>query len=436
MKFKKPINENYCGTVVVIQNIIPLENCDNIQSTIIFGNSIIISKDATVGDVGVYFPAETQLSDEYAKANNLYRHSEKNADTEKKGYIEDNRRIKTMKMRGNRSCGLFMPLTSISTFIEPDYLNEGDVFDEIKGTPICNKYIVIRKTKGMGGGNKGNKYIKKSKLIENQFRFHATTSQFGKNAHVFNEDDIASITYKLHGTSLVTSKVLCKKSVNIFYKLMRLLGMKVVDTEYNNIYSSRKVIKNDDMNMSMSDYYEIDIWGMANDRIKQFLMDGMTIYAEIVGYLPTGAAIQSGSKGVFDYGCDDNTFEVYIYRITYTNPNGDVFEFSTKQVQDWCRERGFNPVPELFYGRVKDILALKSDSVDENLELGDNLMNVIRDFYLEKDCYMCKNKIPAEGIVIRKETNGFDAFKFKSFRFLEMETKLLDKGTEDIEETG
>ncbi len=47
---------------------------------------------------------------------------------------------------------------------------------------------------------------------------------------------------------------------------------------------------------------------------------------------------------------------------------------------------------------------------------------------------MCKNKVPAEGIVVRKETNGIDAFKFKSFAFLERETNMLDKEIEDIEE--
>ena len=443
MKFKKPDNENYCATVVRIKNIIPLEKCDYIQSTIIFGNSIIIGKDTNVDDVGIYFPAETQLSDEYARENNLYRHTEKNADPNKKGYLEDNRRIRTMKMRGNRSCGLFMPLTSLKNLIWGDSiditkLNELDAFDEIKGTPICNKYIVVRKNKGMGN-QKGKKRIKKSKLIENQFRFQVDTSQLGKNIHVFNKTDITSITYKLHGTSAVVSKLICKKTVNIFYKFLRLLGIKIVDTEYDNIYSSRKVIKNDDMSMRHS-FYDIDIWGLANEKLKEYLMDGMTIYSEIVGFLPTGGEIQKG----YDYGCDDNCFEIYIYRITYTNPHGDVFEFSAKQVQDWCKERGLNPVPELFYNKIIEIFEWKDDIIfnhdayseyyDDDLSWEENLLAILRDKYLEKDCWMCKNKVPAEGIVVRKETNGIDAFKFKSFAFLERETNMLDKEIEDIEE--
>jgi len=52
----------------------------------------------------------------------------------------------------------------------------------------------------------------------------------------------------------------------------------------------------------------------------------------------------------------------------------------------------------------------------------------------EKNCFMCKNSVPEEGIVIRKEgLFGYDAFKLKSFRFLEFESAELDKGQSDME---
>lgn len=439
MRFKKPINENYCATIVEIKSIIPLEGCDNIQSTIIFGNSIIIGKDTNVGDIGIYFPAETQLSDEFARMNNLYRHTEKNNDPEKKGYIEDNRRIRTMKMRGNKSCGLFMPLESLTHFIDINMLEIGDAFDELKGTPICNKYIVEKK-KSQGPNKQKKKEKKESKLIDGQFRFHDDTSQFGKNIHKFKPDDIIGISYKMHGTSGVISKVICKKSINWFYKLLRLLGIKVVDTEYANIYSSRRIVKNDDMNKPQDHFYKVDIWKLANDRIKEFLMDGMTAYVEIVGFLPNGGAIQKGLKGkAFDYGCVANEFDIYIYRLTYTNPSGQVFEFSFKQVQYWCKQRGLKAVPELYYGTVENIFSEyrkegHADYYNAEQSYSNNLIHVLRERYLEQDCWMCKNKLPAEGIVIRRETMDLEAYKFKSFRFLEMETKMLDKGEEDIEE--
>src|SRR5689334_22227169 len=109
MKFQAPANTNYAATVVTIKNIIPLENCDNIVATSLFGFQAITSKDTTVGTTGIVFPAECQLSDEFCKQNNLYRHGEFNVDHGKAGYLEDNRRVRAIKFRGHRSDCLFMP---------------------------------------------------------------------------------------------------------------------------------------------------------------------------------------------------------------------------------------------------------------------------------------------------------------------------------------
>jgi hypothetical protein len=62
---------------------------------------------------GIYFPVECKLSDEFLKNNNLYRHNEKNINIEKKGYFEDNGRIKAAKFRGHISNGFFIELESL-----------------------------------------------------------------------------------------------------------------------------------------------------------------------------------------------------------------------------------------------------------------------------------------------------------------------------------
>src|SRR5882757_4597068 len=99
MKLKPPVNANYDATVVHIKTLIPLANCDNVVATPIHGYQAIVGKDTVVGDRGILFTAETQLSDEYVRANNLYRHAEKNTDVTQSGYIEDNRRVKALKFR-------------------------------------------------------------------------------------------------------------------------------------------------------------------------------------------------------------------------------------------------------------------------------------------------------------------------------------------------
>jgi len=108
-----------------------------------------------------------------------------------------------------------------------------------------------------------------------------------------------------------------------------------------------------------------------------------------------------------------------------------VFEFSAKQVQEFCIMNGLNVVPELYYGRAIDL--------DESLKSGErfheNLLAKLKEKYNEKDCFMCKNTLPEEGAVVRIERVEFEAYKLKSERFYERETKLLDKCEVDIEES-
>jgi hypothetical protein len=316
-----------------------------------------------------------------------------------------------------------------------------------------------------------------------------------RNLHRIHPEDLISISYKLHGTSCISSKILCKKPLKWNEKILKKLGVNIVNTEYDYIYSSRKVIKNEELNPNPQHYYNEDIWKLANDIIAPFLSNGLSVYYEIVGNLPSGAAIQkdydygysldnfsnnpiqigdkvvkgksnkpfkSGNlintvKGVINHSElnipaytfeEDNSmvecrkcykykeptpFGIYIYRITYTNNDGKVFEFSAKQVQDFCKEYGLNAVPELFYGYAKDLLKIDSDNKFYLEHWQTHFLSTLKNKYNDKDCYMCSNIVPEEGCVIRIENNSFEAYKVKSSLFYEKETKQLDKGEIDIE---
>ncbi len=454
-KFSVRGNANYCATVVKIANIIPLDGRDNIVGTLIFGNHVIVSKDTKVGDMGIYFPVETALSDIFLKENNLYRDSSLNKNQEAKGYFEKNRRIRCMKFGGHKSEGLFMPLSSVSVFTN-DVPELGTDFDYIDEQLVCEKYIIKQNFPTQGNKeSKQNKRLKRiSKLIEKQFAFHKDTAMFGKNLHQFNLDDVISITYKMHGTSAIFSKVNCKKPLTRIERFLKRLGVNVVDTQYDNIYASRKVVKNQYLNPKNSaGFYDVDIWGLANEVIAPCLDNGMTVYAEIVGFQPTGKAIQSIKAGVYNYGCrftkaedyngktgiemhDMGLFEIYVYRITSTNIDGVKHEWSAKQVQQWCKSRGLKAVPEMFYGYVQDYMENTNKPYDpENFrELWLECMMTDAGFYMEKECFMCKDPVPTEGVVIRKETLELEAYKLKCFRFRAAETKELDEGNENIED--
>lgn len=46
-------NKNYCATIVKIDNIHPLDKCDNINGTNIFNNHYIVPNTTKIGDIGV-----------------------------------------------------------------------------------------------------------------------------------------------------------------------------------------------------------------------------------------------------------------------------------------------------------------------------------------------------------------------------------------------
>ena len=440
MKLNKPKNSNYAAVVVEIKTLVPLENCDNVQAAIIMGNQVIVSKEVKVGDVGIFFPLECQLMHTYMYENNLYSHSEKNKDKDKKGYFSDNGRVRCQKFRGNKSEGLYMPITSISEFLEKgDSVYIGDEFDELNGEKICRKYVIKQQQSKREGSSKVNKSQKKeSKIIDNQFRFHEDTFMLYKNLHRINPDDFISLTYKVHGTSAISSNIICKKKLNIFEKILIKLGVNIITETYDNIYASRKVIKNPELNPNAQHYYNADIWGIANKKVFPLLQKGMTAYYEIVGYLPTGAMIQKD----YDYGFIQPEspvayvhgihYGIFVYRLTYTNPDGKVFEFSAKQVQEWCKKNDLTPVFELFYGKASELVPLdKRFKIDAWKE---KFLNTIKEKYNEHNCFICKNIVPEEGVVIRVEGLEFEAYKAKSNAFYERETKLLDKGESNIED--
>ena len=121
----KLTNQNYNATVVEIKTLIPLENCDNVQVTLIMGNQVVVGKNIKIGDIGLFFPVETALSEQYLSSNNLYRNKELNDDKTKVGYFEENRRIRCVKFRGiNRKVYLCLLIHYISYMIKTENIQK------------------------------------------------------------------------------------------------------------------------------------------------------------------------------------------------------------------------------------------------------------------------------------------------------------------------
>ena len=453
-------NPNYLAQIVMIGNVQPVPNSDNLVMTMVQGNTVVTGKGVNQGDIMVYFPVECQLSDWYLKKNNLYRDSTLNEDPTQKGFFELNGRVRCIKLRQQPSMGLLMPMSSFNSGSDLDIDKDliGKEFDTFKNDLLVKKYIPkYTRTPEQPNSKAGKKAKEKaySKVIENQFRFHIDTPQFGKNFHRFRPTDIIQITGKMHGTSGISSYVKCKTKPNRINNIVAALtnwtynavvnlfsksyyAAEPVNEDYDYIYSSRRVIKND-YKKAESGYYKSDIWEFAHNVVKPALKKGMTMYYEILGYLPTAEYIQKG----FDYGCTKPQlfstyyehgihYKVMVYRITMTNDDGDVYEFSAKQVQEYCQHNMLTAVPEYFYGKAEDILAQK---LDMSLDIWQEMfLQKLKDLFLEKDCSFCKNNVPDEGVVIRKDGLLLDVYKLKSFRFLKKETEELDTDDFNIED--
>ena len=254
------------------------------------------------------------------------------------------------------------------------------------------------------------------------------TTLIKKCPHVIKPTDLISITEKVHGTSGISAYVLCKKPLTWKEKIAKWLTGEEFDI-YDYLYASRSVIKNQYYNKGVSNgFYGVDVWKYADEIVRPWLIKGMHVYYEIVGFLPNGGYIQKG----YDYGCippkDTNYiygihYKVLVYRITITNVAGNVHEFSAREVQQWCQHSGLIPVTEYFYGCAKDLYPDLNIAEHWNENFLQRLAND-KNFYMEENSPTCENKVPHEGVVIRIENMKSEAFKLKCFKF-------LDKSQED-----
>lgn len=444
-------NPNYLATIVQLGEPIPHRNADRLQIFICGGNRVITDLSYNKGDICVFFPLESKLSGKLLSALNMYEDKNLNADNTQKGYVNSKSRVRAVKLREEPSMGLVLMLKVVESVMgDAGGVDVGTEFDTWNGTLICEKYIPACGTVPSGEVRvKGPqaRVNRINRMVEGQFRLHEDTTQLRRNMHKLSPEDIISITYKMHGTSWVVGNVLTKSVLTWKDRVAKFFGVKVKETEYDYIYSSRSVIKNKFANANPNHYYGTDLWGDIKDHLRDRVPPGFTLYGEAVGFTSTNGAIQKG----YDYGYrprdkfldidkaasqdpysyeeyqEGKHFGVYVYRITFTTVSGFKTELTWSQIKDFCAWFGLRHVPELFYGKAQD-WGFAQEHWHENV------LAKLEANYLEKDCDMCTNKVPAEGVVVRKDSLlNFEAYKLKSFRFLEGETKALDIGEIDIE---
>ena len=421
----------YNAYITKIKNLHKHPNADRLQIGECFGNAVIVSMDYEDNQLGVYFPSDGQLSVEFAEANNLLRKKDENGNNIG-GYMDpDKRNVTAIKLRGEKSDGLFLPLKSLETFGDTTKLKEGDRIDNFNGHLICEKYIP-RSNAHRGHVSNGNKTRKKKVPTAPLFVEHADTEQLAYNLGAFKPGDEIEITLKMHGTSQRTGYLPVFKGYKktLIDRLLRRDGTPIYDWGYVS-GTRRTVLDNFD-----GGYYGSNEFREAHSKFFEGKLNkGEEIFYEVVGFTHTGAPImgngnnkklndkefvkQYGETTTFSYGCtpivsidcDDVQSDIYVYRMTMTNEDGFVVEYTPDFMRYRCEQMGVKCVPVMWKGKIP--------TVNENYA-GQWIKDVAEEYYDGPDP-IGKTHI-REGVVARIVNRPkFCAYKHKNWYFKALE---------------
>lgn len=430
-------SRNYSATVIEVPKVRKAENSDRLYIIDTLGITAIVDESwiEREGELALLFPAEVQLSHDFTSGNGLYRQSlELNRNREDNGYLEKSRRVRALKLRGNISNGLVLPLTSLGALgLSDNYVEEGDVFDTLLGQEICRKYEVEKPQYTISGGQ----VAKAFKRVDNTYLpEHFDTGQWMREEHTVGWGTELIITQKLHGTSVRLANTIVKRQLTKRERFAkRFLGAEIADHGYDLVAGSRKAIK-DPNNPNQADFYGSDIWTHALGEFGDKIPKNFVVYGELVGYVPgTETPIQKGHT----YDPEVGKYELYVYRVAVITEGADLVDLSWTQVKAFCKKHGLKNVPEL------DI-QLKYDFDLEAFEERDFWKTYQQDL-ADGNEHVAYNEAPVrlseggtgkdEGVAIRVE-DGLEPrlFKFKNKSHYLYESGELDSGEVDLESQG
>jgi hypothetical protein len=434
----------YKAIVTKLTNVRPHSNADRVKLATCHGNQVVIGLNSEEGDLGIYFPSDGQLSHEFCHHNNLYRDGLQNADNEKTGMFDLNRRVRAQKFRGEISDGFWVPLSNFDFLGVKVNWVEGFEFDELNDTPICSKYINPSTAK-IARENQGKKARTAKTSV--MFKEHFDTEHFGKNVGHFQLGQHIVVTEKLHGTSGRIGHVQVERDLTWLEKLAKRFGVKVQENEWKYLNGTRRVVLEE---TSGTQFHDPTIRDKAFLLFKGNLRKGETVFFEIVGYESTGATIMPsvdtkglndkeftktyGQRMTYSYGCEPNQSEVYVYRITLTNEDGQTIDLAWEDVVNRCKEIGVKTVPHISTFTLNELQAINHPMLNDDRDLQEYFSNVIT--RLGSGPSILDPRHIKEGVCVRIEGGLHNrTFKFKSFEFKVLEGIVKDSGIVDTEES-
>lgn len=326
----------------------PHPNADRLKLAEAAGYSCIVGHGHTDGELGVVFPEGGQLSHEFCAANRLYRSLG--------GYLDETRRVTALKLRGQESNALWLPIDCIGEWLGflhqqvgrgertgVPVLSEGDRITEVKGHKLCQKYLTPATIRAMRSRVPAQRRTARAGQALDK---HYDTPQL-RTAQI--PRGLAYVTEKLHGTSGRTGHVLVEQELGRFAKLLNCIpGVNLKPRrKWEVVSGTRNCIVDTRASGERGKGYRV----MVHDLIAPHLKQGEVWYYEIVGFEETGAPIMAphsigkigdpkleqelrakagGDRIVYHYrcaadgrlpgeaptGCKPPRFRVFLYRIT------------------------------------------------------------------------------------------------------------------------
>ena len=277
----------------------------------------------------------------------------------------------------------------------------------------------------------------------------------------FKNGDHIEITRKLHGTSGRTAHVKVLKGMKrtLLDRIFRREGEPIYDWGYVS-GTRRTILENFD-----GGYYGSNEFREAHSKFFEGkLWKGEEVYYEVVGFTHTRAPImaiadnkklndkefikQYGKTTTFSYGCSpiegdeivyqdsDKTIyqykpqsDIYVYRMTMTNEDSEVVEYTPDFMRYRCEQMGVKTVPVMWKGIIE------GKRIENNeITPGEWIKNIAEGFYDGPDP-IGKTHI-REGVVVRiLNRPKFCAYKHKNWSFKVLENIVKnDAVVPDMEE--
>jgi hypothetical protein len=375
----------------------------------VLGETIVVSNKTADGELGLYFPCDLQLSEEFAAKNDLVRR--KNPDgTAAGGMFDENRKVRAQKLRGVKSNGFWCPLSYLEYAGDTSSLKEGDKIATFNGHELCKKYFSPKTLRARANGA--------TKVSRETIWFpkHKDTEQLRHSLRSIKKGDNLVITLKMHGTSQRVAKNYEEKPEKWYDRVLNLFGLRR-DRKVMRFYNGTRnvTLRGDDTGFYTESFRE-----KVAENLYPFLTNHLEVFFEVCGYegdkpiMPVQDTSKTkdkevkkvyGDKITYTYGCEKGNFAIYVYRIGYVLPSGTIVDLTWDQVKEKCVSWGVNHVPEICR------FTFDGDY--------DKLLEVVDRFTDGPD--LVDPRHPREGVCVRVDSSEWKTFKNKSFLFKVLE---------------